>query len=294
MHPYFGRTELLIGEDGLRRLQAARVALFGLGGVGSFAAEALARSGVGYLRLVDFDIVGPSNFNRQLYALHSTAGQAKVAVATARLRDINPEMSIDGREAFFHANNAEELLAAPLDFVIDAIDSLGPKCELLAQCATRGLPVISAMGAAARTDPFALRLGTVWDSEGCPLARKVRQNLRKRGIDAGSRRSIPSNRHGQLSTRGIRRRRGRILSARPPPPRSPQHGHAARHRRADGGKLCGAAINRRCTGGNRIIRVMLSSRGSVGAGSLVLPISLNPAPTPTLPRCGRGGGNGQP
>jgi len=184
MHPYFGRTELLIGEEGLRRLGAARVALFGLGGVGSFAAEALARSGVGWLRLVDFDRVGPSNFNRQLYALRSTLGQPKVAAAAARLRDINPEIVLDLREAFFHADSAEELLAPPLDFVIDAIDSLGPKCELLAQCVERGLPVISAMGAAARTDPSALRIGDIRETEGCPLARKVRRTLRKRGITA--------------------------------------------------------------------------------------------------------------
>lgn len=182
MHPYFGRTELLIGEDGLRRLHAARVAVFGLGGVGSFAAEALARSGVGYLRLVDFDAVGASNFNRQLYALRSTVGQAKVAAARARLLDINPELLLDGREAFFHADSADALLEAPLDFVIDAIDSLGPKCELLAQCVGRGIPVITAMGAAARTDPFLLHLGTVWDTRGCPLASKVRRELRKRGV----------------------------------------------------------------------------------------------------------------
>jgi len=182
MHPYFGRTELLIGEDGLRRLCAVRIAVFGLGGVGSFAAEALARSGVGYLRLVDFDAVSASNFNRQLYALSSTAGQAKVTVARARLQDINPELEVDGRETFFHADSADILLESPLDFVIDAIDSLGPKCELLAQCVARGIPVISAMGASARTDPFALRLGTVWESKGCPLASKVRHNLRKRGI----------------------------------------------------------------------------------------------------------------
>ena len=184
LHPYFGRTELLIGEEGLRALQAARVAVFGLGGVGSYAAEALARCGVGYLRLVDFDIIGASNFNRQLYALRSTLGKPKVEVATARLRDINPELHIDGHEAFFHADSVETLLAAPLDFVIDAIDSLGPKCELLAQCVTRGIPVISAMGAAARTDPTALRLGSVWETDACPLARKVRRTLRKKGITA--------------------------------------------------------------------------------------------------------------
>jgi len=184
MHPYFGRTELMIGTDGLQRVQAARVALFGLGGVGSFAAEALVRSGVGYLRLVDFDQVSASNFNRQLYALQSTLDQPKVAVATARLHDINPELVIDAHEAFFHQDTADALLAQPLDFVLDAIDSLGPKCELLAQCVARGIPVITAMGAAARTDPFALRFGSLWDTDNCPLARKVRRYLRRRGVTA--------------------------------------------------------------------------------------------------------------
>lgn len=182
MHPYFGRTELLIGEVGLQRLQAARIALFGLGGVGSFVAEALARSGVGYLRIVDFDKVGASNFNRQLYALRSTIGMPKTSVAQARLHDINPDLVIDAREAFFHQETVEELLESPLDFVIDAIDSVTPKCELLTQCTARHLPVISSMGAAARTDPTLLRYGTIWDTAGCPLARKVRVMLRRRGV----------------------------------------------------------------------------------------------------------------
>lgn len=183
VHRYFGRTELLIGEAGLQRLQAARIAIFGMGGVGSYAVEALARSGVGFLRIVDFDIVGASNFNRQLYALHSTLGQQKVEVAAARVRDINPEIILDVRPAFFHHDTADELLAAPLDFVIDAIDSLGPKCELLAQCVERGIPVISAMGAAARTDATALQVGSIWETHNCPLATKVRRTLRKRGIN---------------------------------------------------------------------------------------------------------------
>jgi tRNA threonylcarbamoyladenosine dehydratase len=184
MHPYFGRTELLLGADALHRLHAARVAVFGLGGVGSYAAEALARSGVGTLRLVDFDTVGPSNFNRQLLALRSTLKRPKVEVAAGRLLDINPDLIVDARQAFFHADSADELLAGPLDYVIDAIDSLGPKCELLVQCVLRGLPVVSAMGAAARTDPSLLRVADIWDTERCPLARQVRRNLRKRGITA--------------------------------------------------------------------------------------------------------------
>lgn len=184
MHPFFGRTELLIGTEGLQCLQRSRVALFGLGGVGSYAAEALVRSGIGYLRIVDFDRVGASNFNRQLYALQSTLGQQKAEIASARLLDINPELELDARAAFFHTDSADALLEGPLDFVIDAIDSLNPKCELLVQCVERGIPMISAMGAAARTDPTALRYGSVWETDCCPLARKVRKMLRRRGVTA--------------------------------------------------------------------------------------------------------------
>lgn len=182
MHAYFGRTELLIGREGLQRLQSAHIAVFGLGGVGSFAVEALARSGVGSLRLIDFDRISPSNFNRQLYALRSTIGLPKVAIAEVRLREINPDLEVDCREAFFHAETAEELLSPPLDFVVDAIDSLGPKVELIAQCCERNIPLISAMGAAARSDAAALQQTTIWETAGCPLARKIRQQLRKRGI----------------------------------------------------------------------------------------------------------------
>lgn len=184
MHPYFCRTAFLIGEDGLRRMQQARVALFGLGGVGSYAAEALVRSGVGAIRIVDFDDVAPSNFNRQLYALHSTLGRTKADVASERLRDINPELALDMRPVMFNGATADDLLAGPLDFVIDAIDSLNPKAELLTQCVLRGIPVISSMGAAARTDPFALRQGSIWETDCCPLARKLRKYLRRRGVTA--------------------------------------------------------------------------------------------------------------
>ena len=184
MHKYFGRTELLLGHATLEKYANARVAIFGLGGVGSYAAEALTRSAIGYLRLVDFDKVGASNFNRQIFALRSTLGMPKVSVAAARLRDINPEIIIDERETFFAIESADELLAAPIDFVIDAIDSLGPKCELIAQCLEREIPFISAMGASARMDPLALCLGTIWETSACPLARKVRRILRRKGISA--------------------------------------------------------------------------------------------------------------
>lgn len=184
MNIYFGRTELLLGQGTLEFFANARVAIFGLGGVGSYAAEALARSAIGYLRLIDFDTVGASNFNRQIFALHSTLGKPKVTVAAARLRDINPAIIIDERESFFAADSADELLAAPLDFVIDAIDSLGPKCELISQCLARDIPFISAMGSSARMDPTAIRIGTIWETSACPLARKVRRVLRRKGISA--------------------------------------------------------------------------------------------------------------
>jgi tRNA threonylcarbamoyladenosine dehydratase len=181
----FARLERMVGADGLARLQAARVAVFGLGAVGSFAVEALARSGVGHLRLVDFDSVRPSNLNRQLYALAGTIGRAKVELAVERVRAINPAIDVDGRRAFFAADSADDLLAPPLDHVVDAIDSLNPKATLLCECVRRGLPVVSSMGAAERSDPAAVRVGDLEATEICPLARKLRKRLHKAGIHGG-------------------------------------------------------------------------------------------------------------
>jgi tRNA A37 threonylcarbamoyladenosine dehydratase len=180
----FGRVALWVGAEGLRRLGRARVLVVGLGAVGSFALEALARSGVGHLRLVDFDRIGPSNLNRQLLALASTLGHPKVEVARERVLQIDPRIEVETLPAFFSAGEAERLLAPPLDFCVDAIDSLGPKVELLSACVARGLPVVSAMGAAGRRDPTRVRVTSLVATRVCPLARGVRKRLARRGISA--------------------------------------------------------------------------------------------------------------
>ncbi len=185
----FRRLRLAVGEEGLDRLAGARVAVIGLGAVGSFATEALARSGIGYLRLVDFDIIQPSNINRQLFALSSTVGMAKADVARARVLDIFPGCRVDTRKLFFCQDTAATILDEPadepLDYVIDAIDSLHSKVTLIAECVSRGIPVISSMGAADRMDPGAVHVTDIGKSYNCPLAKHVRKRLHRRGIFDG-------------------------------------------------------------------------------------------------------------
>ncbi len=183
----FCRIEQLLGRAALSRLAAARVAVFGLGAVGSYAVEALARAGVGFLRLVDCDRVRPSNVNRQLYALDSTLGRPKAEVARARVLDINPRCAVEARVAFVDAATAPGLLAVPLDAAVDAIDGLSPKVALLAVAARAGIPVVSSMGAATRTNPFQIRAGDLAETDVCPLARAVRKALRRQGITGGIR-----------------------------------------------------------------------------------------------------------
>jgi tRNA threonylcarbamoyladenosine dehydratase len=178
----FSRIERMIGADGLARLQACHVAVIGLGAVGSYAVEALARAGIGRLRLVDFDQVRPSNINRQLYALHSTLGQAKAQIARLRVGDINPACRVESMSLFVHRDTLDPVLAGPPDLVIDAIDSLAPKIELLTALVSRGIPIVSAMGAALRTDPAGVRVGPLSEIHHCPLAGKVRKKLRTRSI----------------------------------------------------------------------------------------------------------------
>lgn len=180
----FSRVRMRVGDAGLARLQAARVVVVGLGAVGSFAVEALARSGVGTLRLVDFDDLHPSNLNRQLYALDSTMGRFKVDVAVARVRDINPACRVEGMRAFFDAAQADRVLDG-MDWCVDAIDSLNSKVALIAACVARGLPIVSAMGAADRADPTRVRVTDVSQTDVCPLARFVRKRLRRLGIASG-------------------------------------------------------------------------------------------------------------
>ncbi len=181
----FIRTEMLLGKDGLRRLQHAHVVVAGMGAVGSYAVEALVRAGIGHLRLVDFDVVRTSNLNRQLYALESTLGRAKVEIAAARVRDINPACHVEALRLFIDDDTMDEVLKPPVDVVVDAIDSLGPKVRLLAACVGRSLPVVSCMGAATRTDPKKIHVADIAKTDMCPLAKLVRKNLRQRGIVKG-------------------------------------------------------------------------------------------------------------
>lgn len=180
------RTRILVGEDGIQCLGAARVFVAGLGGVGSFAAEALARAGVGELILADCDSVSASNLNRQLCALHSTVGQQKAEVVGRRVLDINPDCRLTLIQRFLSADELPSLIGeGGFDQVVDAIDSLNSKLALLGAAIDSSTPVVSSMGAGGRLDPTRIRVGDLMDSGGCPLARKVRQQLRRRGYGRG-------------------------------------------------------------------------------------------------------------
>ncbi len=181
----FSRIKALIGSDSWQRLPQARVTVIGVGAVGSYATEALARSGVGSLRLVDFDTVHPSNINRQLLALESTIGQPKVDIAAARVADINPDCRVEAINKFADSSTLPEILDNEPHLIIDAIDSVGPKCRLLAEIYHTGIPILSSMGAALRTDANRIKTGDLMDSSGCPLAKLVRGRLRKEGVGRG-------------------------------------------------------------------------------------------------------------
>ncbi len=175
------RCARLLGLAGLERLQRAQVVVVGMGGVGSFCAEALARSGVGALRIVDHDVVAVSNGNRQLPATSSTLGRVKVEVMAERLREVAPELVVDARREFFAEETADALLGGQVDAVVDAIDSLGPKVELLDQCRRRKLFVTAALGAGGRLDPTRIRIAPLIATHADPLAAAVRKQLRRRG-----------------------------------------------------------------------------------------------------------------
>ena len=172
-----------MGREAMSTLKAARVAVFGLGAVGSFTVEGLARSGIGYLRLVDFDRVDASNINRQLYALNSTVGREKAELARERVADINPACRVEIHASFVNADSLADLLSPDLDMVVDAIDGLNSKVNLIAGARSMGLDIVSSMGAAGRTDVSMIRTGDLFETSVCPLARMVRQRLRRRGID---------------------------------------------------------------------------------------------------------------
>lgn len=181
----FARTAMLIGGTGLEKLAACKVAIFGLGGVGSFTAEALARTGVGALLLVDHDIVDVTNINRQLHALTGTVGLPKTSIMEERLRQINPALQVQTRQQRFTPDLAAGMLDnQDLDFVVDAIDDVDNKAALIAGCVGRNLPIISAMGAANKLDPTSFKVDSIWKTSVCPLARVMRKKLRAAGITA--------------------------------------------------------------------------------------------------------------
>ena len=181
----FSRVERLLGPEKFRCLQGRFVTVVGLGAVGSYAVEGLARAGVGRLRLVDFDTVNSTNINRQLFALESTMGRPKAQVGRERVLDINPDCAVEAVEAFVDAETLAQVLTPKPDLLIDAIDAIGPKLELLAGAYERGIRVLSSMGAALRTDPGQIRVADLMETRECPLARRLRKRLRGRGVGPG-------------------------------------------------------------------------------------------------------------
>jgi len=182
----FIRLRKFLGDEGFQRLQRAFVTVIGLGAVGSYATEALARAGIGRLRLVDFDRIRPSNFNRQLLALEGNLGKLKTEVAQERIHQINPNCQVEALSLFVHTDTLNQVLAGPPDLVVDAIDGLNPKVILLAELSRRRIPVISSMGAALRRDPALVRIGPLSKTKDCPLARRLRKRLRSLNIDLDS------------------------------------------------------------------------------------------------------------
>lgn len=182
MSEQFSRTAALLGAEAMSRLHHARVAVFGVGGVGGYVCEALVRAGVGTLDVFDKDDVSITNLNRQIIALHSTLGQDKVSVIAARMHDINPDVVINERKIFYLPENADEIDLTAYDFVVDAVDTVAAKVELAVRCEKLGVPLIAAMGAGNKLDPSKLQIADIYKTSVCPLARAMRTTLRKKGV----------------------------------------------------------------------------------------------------------------
>ena len=183
-HSQFLRTEMILGENSTNVLSDKNVILFGLGGVGSYTAEALARAGIGRLTIVDNDDVSVTNINRQLCALRSTVGKAKVDVVKERILDINPHCEVTALKKFYLPENADEYDLSKYDYIVDAIDTVSGKIGLVMEGERLGIPVISSMGAGNKTDPTAFKVADIYKTSVCPLARVMRAELKKRGVRA--------------------------------------------------------------------------------------------------------------
>ncbi len=182
MDEKFMRTGLLLGEAGLEKLAGARVAVFGIGGVGGHAVEALARSGVGHLELTDKDVVSISNINRQIIATTKTLGQYKTQVMKERILEINPEAEVNIHNCFFLPETAEEFDFRKYDYVVDAVDTVTAKIELVLKAQEAGVPIISSMGAGNKLEPWRFEVADIYETSVCPLARVMRRELKKRGV----------------------------------------------------------------------------------------------------------------
>ena len=178
----FSRTELLLGKENMERLKNARVAVFGIGGVGGYTVEALARSGVGTLDLIDDDKVCLTNINRQIIATRKTVGRYKVEVAKERILEINPEAHVNTYQTFYLPDTADQFDFSQYDYIVDAIDTVTGKLELVEQAVKRGVPIISSMGAGNKLDPTAFQVADISKTSVCPLAKVMRRELKKRGI----------------------------------------------------------------------------------------------------------------
>ena len=179
----FSRTEALIGKEGLEKLKNARVAVFGIGGVGGYVVEALARSGVGELTLVDSDRVSESNINRQIIALHSTVGEYKTEVMAKRIKDINPNIRVVVKNVFYLPETAEEFDFSCYDYVVDAVDTVTAKLSIIERAKEANIPVISSMGTGNKLDASAFKVADIYKTNVCPLAKVMRRELKKRGVD---------------------------------------------------------------------------------------------------------------
>ena len=182
MENQFTRTQTLIGEEALNKLKTSRVAIFGVGGVGGYVAEALARAGIENLDLIDNDTVNVTNINRQIIALHSTIGKDKIEVGKERILDINPNAKVETYKTFFTPENSNEFDFAKYDYVVDAIDSVSGKIELVLKSQQVNVPIISSMGAGNKLNPEMFEIADIYKTSVCPLAKVMRQELKKRGV----------------------------------------------------------------------------------------------------------------
>ncbi|MCL2401027.1 MAG: tRNA threonylcarbamoyladenosine dehydratase [Oscillospiraceae bacterium] len=182
MQDQFTRTEILIGQENLEKLKSCRVAVFGLGGVGGHCAEALCRTGIGEIDLIDGDVVDITNINRQIIATHRTIGRDKVTVMQERLLEINPDAVIVPHQLFYLPESAGEIDLSAYDYIVDAVDTMAAKLELVCRAVSLGVPIISAMGAANKLDASAFQVADIYKTAVCPMARVMRKELRKRGV----------------------------------------------------------------------------------------------------------------